>query len=258
MIKAAINNPYGGVTLLWAPTGAGKTACSVAAAQEILKEDPDRVIVHLDASTYWTSIDPSNHLMQRRIAPGWFHKAAGIPIDGQLIDHLVARKADHSISQSVPPPTTIIIDQFDDLMEDSNAGAKYMIIAMAEQSTRTKQFNVLICVTSWKKAKKILTWADGNIMLIAGDPNMAKWSEHDARRLIGAHPHFRDWPADSIEELARMGAAAGVPGLISRIAGLRIPSSQFAAQCGASASRSREEWAQGAEALKGLMAAPPP
>jgi hypothetical protein len=141
---------------------------------------------------------------------------------------------------------------------DWTSCSQEMLSAMAEQSTRTKQFNVLICVTSWKKAKEILTPADGNIMLIAGDPNMAKWSEHDARRLIDAHPHFRDWPAASIEELARMGAAAGVPGLISRIAGLRMPSSQFAAQCGASASRSREEWAQGAEALKGLMAAPPP
>ena len=263
MIKTALNNPYCGVTVLWAPTGAGKTACSVAAAQEILKEDPDRIIVHLDASTYLTSIDPSNHLMQRMIAPGWFNKAAGIPVDSQLVDHLATRKASYSISQSIPPPTTIIIDNFDCLTDCSMQSItlwKEMIIAMSEQSTRTKQFNVLICVTSWKRAAKILKWTDNNMMLIADDPEMAKWSERDIRGLVDAHPHFRDWPVASIEELVRMGTAAGVPGFISRIAELRVPPSHFAAQHGASASRLREEWVQGGEALKGIiaaMAAPP-
>jgi hypothetical protein len=82
-------------------------------------------------------------------------------------------------------------------------------------------------------------------MFIAGDPDLAKWTEHSARRLIDSLPHFKDWPVASVEELVRMSAEAGVPGLISIIAGLRVPSTQFAARYDASVSRLQKEWVEG-------------
>lgn len=203
--------------------------------------------MYLDASSFSDCMDSSKDVVADKPSPAWFRLSAGLPTDGKLSDMLPPRKEEFSKSQTVPPPTSFVIDQFDHLMADSRT--KNLLISLAEQSMRTKQFNMLICVTSWKNAEEILSWNGGEKIYILGDAGLAEWNQDDVKRLIDNHKYFDDWPAESKEQLAVIGAEAGVAGFIVKIARQSISHDKLALQQDI-ATKLRLDWAAGKQALK--------
>ena len=148
------------------------------------------------------------------------------------------------------PPTAIVITNFDHLMEIN--GTESMVSALADMSYRTKRFNVMLCVQSWKNAEAILTWNDRYKIRLVDCAERGMWQpDHIQDLLLRLAPSLEPWTDDAKDALQRLGAIAGTPGFINAVAAseMRDSDREWLAD---KASSLAQQWQQGARALSYL------
>ena len=112
------------------------------------------------------------------------------------------------------PRTAVIITNFDHLM-DMN-GTESMVSALADMSYRTKKFNVMLCVQSWKNAEAILTWNNRYKIRLVDCAERGMWHKEHVQKLIAElHPSFESWGSPDLLALETLGVEAGTPGFIT-------------------------------------------
>ena len=122
----------------------------------------------------------------------------------KFCDVLPERRRPFSLDPTKPPPTTIIVDDFDECSDNNHL--RNMIRTIAKASITRKRFNVLLLVTSASRAKEILDWDWARIRLV-GTPGCGVWTAEHVSELM--HPR---WNGD--QERLELCCRAGTPGFV--------------------------------------------
>ena len=143
-------------------------------------------------------------------APTWFRHALGINSNGwpsKFSNIFPNRPVAFEVDPFAAPPTAIIITNFDLLMEMN--GTESMITALSDMGYRTKKFNIMLCVDSWKNAEAILQWNDRYKIRLVDCAEMGIWHKEHIEQQIPV-----DLSDETRDNLIQMGVAAGTPGFI--------------------------------------------
>ena len=214
----AMNDPDCGIYVHWGIRGSGKTAYATALANELRKKG-GRLVFVLD----------SHSLSHPR-------SAAAI---SKFCDVLPLRARSFELNPLEPPPTTIIIDDFDSCEEWEQH--RSMVQTLAKQSRTLKRFNLLLLVSSAECARAVIEW-DWTRIRWTSETSM--WRKEHVVELIGStYPALMS--ADDYAERLRLCTQAGTPGFVVWSARMkRIGQTTLAAARGR-AEKSEKEWAEG-------------
>lgn len=204
ILQRAIDHPQCGAFVLWAVQGSGKTAYLRQAASNLIRSD--RNALFLDAAEF-------KH--QHHVHPLlWLHSALG-NLKPDLPYASFLPLPTHGIYS--PPPTCIIIDQFDHMINHEHAES--FIVGLAEKSRLTKRFSVIVSVTNPENARTVLRWNGGEKIKLVGGPQVSCWGAEHVRALIQQLPlldHQRD-------KLLELGTIAKTPAYVLDAAFSGVP-----------------------------------
>ena len=158
----AMNDPACGTFVHWGIEGSGKSISAARVARK-LKDESKRSILFINGDSLSGGV--SSSLIQA------FCKV------------LPTREKSVQADISRPPPTTIIIDDFD---RGSFWGEelKKSIVSLSRISASGRRFNVLLLVNSSSRASEILNWDWRNIQLV-GAPGCGIWTREHISRFLG-------------------------------------------------------------------------
>lgn len=190
----AMNNPLCGIYIFWGIQGSGKTAYSSWMADRLSKNG--RHIWHLD----------SHSLIGR-------HSAM---IMRKICENLPGRERQFQLNPTSPPPTTIIIDNFDKAWANGNdrhsrAVVKQLrgiITMLADRSVMGKRFNLMLVISSPECARAVLQWGQMRIQLIE---TVGIWKREHVEALFNMTPC--PWHGEREHRLVHC-TTAGTPGFV--------------------------------------------
>jgi hypothetical protein len=214
LLSESLGDPGCGVFVHWGIKGSGKTAYAACLAQKL--KDSGRSVIFLDCSSL----------------------AGGMAIR-KFCDVLPERKTSFSLDPTKPPPTTIIVDDFDEC-SDTNHHLRSIIRTIAKASITRKRFNVLLLVTSASRAKEILDWDWAHIRLV-GTPGCGVWTTEHVSELLSMHPRWNGDP-----ETLALCCRAGTPGFVVWSAGAAVARMRLIAD------KNAAEWEAGVRELNSL------
>jgi hypothetical protein len=174
-ISNAITDGYGGVKLLWAPQGAGKTTTVRAICSRLLTEEGKIAGAIV--------IKPSDELT---LTPAsWFRRSLAdirgeIQKPGEFLSQLLGYKL--NIGEK---PFVIVFDQFENVMTDENL--RVFVKTLAEDSVLCKSYVVVIISSNPSKTITMWGWnGRQKITIIGGKLAFAryKWNETDIDQWI--------------------------------------------------------------------------
>ena len=187
VLSDAMDDPDCGVYVHWGIKGSGKTAYATYLAHQL--KERGRHVLLLDSDSV---LQPISATAIRKFC-----------------DVLPARKRLFSLNPLEPPPTTIIIDDFDKDWDDNDTRRCNMIKTFAKRSRMSKRFNILLLLSSAQCAKTVIEWDWTRIKLTS---DCGKWDEAHVAELLSMYPHVI--AADDYEERLRLCILAGTPGFV--------------------------------------------
>lgn len=191
-----MNNPLCWIYIFWGIRGSGKTAYSSWMAEQLRKKG--RHIWHLDSHSL---IGRHSAMVMRKIC-----------------ENLPGRERMFQLNPTNPPPTTIIIDNFDKAWANgkdrhSRALVKQLrdiVTMLADQSVMGKRFNLMLVISSPECARTVLQWDQMRIQIIE---TVGIWERQHVEALfyVTTHPH-----GDSEDREHRLVhcTTAGTPGFV--------------------------------------------
>lgn len=202
-IRRGLLAPQGGLNLICAPTGAGKTTTLLRTLNEMRLEREIRGALY----TSWQSLCVSSS----KTTLGRLKSALGIsPLEKS-----------HSFSDLLPdrgtgPPIVLVLDQFDHALCDEEC--KSFLVGLAEESVLHKKFIVLLSSGSVSMVQTILGFNGGTkIHDLSPDPKSYRWDDEKIGELVrnmGGLKSF-GWSDQSRQyRLLRAFAKAGTPGFV--------------------------------------------
>jgi hypothetical protein len=204
ILQRVIDHPQCGAFVLWAVHGSGKTTILRQAAGNLIRSD--RNALFLDAAEF-------KH--QRHVHPLlWLHAALG-NLEPDLSYASFLPPPTHGIYS--PPPTCIIIDQFDHMIHHEHAES--FVVGLAEKSRLTKRFSVIVSVTNPENARTVLRWNGGEKVKLVGGPHVGCWEADRIRALI-QQLHL---PDDQRDKLLELGTIAKTPAYVLDAAFSGVP-----------------------------------
>lgn len=193
-----LTNPDGGVKIIWTPPGGGKTSTTLVVCNELLKNKKIGGLLVFRP--------PKN---------------GGDFVNGftqQTSDYFSPLlKPEEALSQLLPKsdkPVVVLIDQIDNAV--LNEDAERAIRCMAEDSTLSKSYIVLILTHSAKNAYRMREWNGRQKIVIANndDPMKYKWDENDVREWIKRYIESSNTDPLRMNDLAKLAVRAGTPGFL--------------------------------------------
>ena len=190
----AMNNPLCGIYIFWGIQGSGKTAYSSWMAEQLSQKG--RHIWHLDSHSL---IGRHSAMVMRKIC-----------------ENLPGRERMFQLNPTAPPPTTIIIDNFDQAWASGNdkhsrAVVKQLrdiITMLADQSVMGKRFNLMLVISSPEFARSVLQWDQLRIQLI---DTIGIWKREHVEVLFSMTSYIN---TDDREDRLMHCTTAGTPGFV--------------------------------------------
>ncbi len=191
-IENSIQDPSYGAFVHWGPFGTGKTV----ALQDLtlIMRSKGYIVKYLDAKdTGVRSIENSEFTDLLLSDPGLHF--------GKFISYF---------KSAVPfRPTVIIINRFDYFMMSPNAEAviKALILSALEKQT----FKIVLGITRWDYALKVLKWNGGEKIRLAASAGCGRWGIEDITAIAAFEPHLKRVSDAERAEIIRLGAISGSP-----------------------------------------------
>jgi hypothetical protein len=179
-----------GVFVHWGVYESGKSTAARQAAWRLQEEEGRQVIGFSGFEFSWLK-PPEKRLRH----------AIGVPED-----------TNKALSEFFMQDTTIIIDHFDTFMRDKDYSAAptlEMVRELIKESEATQNFNVLLVVTSWERAKELV---DAGCKLIPP----ARWTSEQLETLYATLPDkVTSEMGERQSELLRLSTLSGTPGFLT-------------------------------------------
>lgn len=211
----ALQGAASGLFVHWGVYGSGKTIAVRSACLRL--QAAGRTVVLL------SGFDFSHlHSMRERLLCG-----IGVP------------DCEDPLSSFFLKPATIVIDNFDSHMKPS-MGALACLRELAGDSEASRNFNVLLVVTSWEHAVQL---RDVGCALVRSP---SRWTERELAALFASLPRDLQikWTDSERDDLLRLSALSGTPGFMS----LLVHGDRYG-KCPGRASILDLEWRKGTRAL---------
>jgi Mrp family chromosome partitioning ATPase len=194
VIKDGFDNKYGGILVLYAPTGSGKTTYLANLAKEYQKKGTHVEFISCAAT--------KKH----------------------LYDHLMIPKMFYNLSEVIPRGTVIIFDQ----MESPVFGEelKSMLREVALDSRKIKNYVVIVSVSKRDVAKEILTLNGNDKISALGSASDFHWSRELVSRYVEQSRQYKSWSDADKQRLVELAAKAGSPGFLFHLESLKDPNPQ--------------------------------
>ena len=189
----AMNNPLCGIYIFWGIQGSGKTAYSSWMAEQLSKKG--RHIWHLDSHSL---IGRHSAIVMRKIC-----------------ENLPGRERMFQLNPTSPPPTTIVIDNFDQAWPSGNdkhsvvKKLRDIITMLADQSVMGKRFNLMLVISSPELARAVLQWDQLRIQLIE---TIGIWKREQLEVLLSMTSYTSS--TDDREDRLMHCTTAGTPGFV--------------------------------------------
>lgn len=195
-----LTKPDGGVKIIWTPQGGGKTITTLKVCNELLKTKKiGGILVFRPPKNGGDFVN-------------WFTQQTRDCFSPLL-------KPEEPLSLLLPKsdkPVVVIIDQIDNAMLNENA--ERAIRCMAEDSTLSKSYIVLVLTHNASNAYRMREWNGRQKIVIANndDPMKYKWDENDVREWLKGYKDFYAENMDPIlmNDLAKLAVRAGTPGFL--------------------------------------------
>ena len=192
LLSESMDDPGCGVFVHWGIKGSGKTAYAACLARR-LKGEKGRSVLFLDHNSLSSGISAM--------------------VIRKFCEMLPERERSFNLNPTEPPPTSIIVDDFDnnngyDEGWNTDNHLRNMIKTIAKTSCTGKRFNVLLLVTSSSRAREILGWDWAHIQLV-GTPGCGAWKENHVSELFNMYPRLVS--SDDRQERLAICTRAGTP-----------------------------------------------
>ena len=169
-IKKILKHTIGGVFVIGAPTGAGKTSCLSKAIETLKSADST-----CDSRLFYTVGLRENFLEQLGVAPG------------------------EQISKNVPKNSVFIFDQVDLSPARLTDLMKELIVELAVQSRNAGSFHVVMLVSNAETMKIILDLNGYDKIVPAFHSRLFQWTELEMKNLV--HQMSPDWADDKTNNI---------------------------------------------------------
>lgn len=191
-IEASLLSQQCGLLLLHAPPGCGKSTFARQAVRNLQKEKEIEGAVLVNSKKIADFCIVSNHPDATALNLGSYIRAgAGIP-DGDtpqsLKNSLVAHFGDHPSTPKPSERVVILFDQGDHLYDLDKKRVDGFLTSLAEESTNTKAFVVLLTVSSstlWERISK-LNGNEKNVTIFENDGDMY-WTDDEIKSMLLRH-----------------------------------------------------------------------
>jgi len=187
VLMNAMNDPDCGVYVHWGVKGSGKTAYATDLANKL--KSNGRLVFFLDPSSL-------SHPIMSTMAIKKF------------CDLLPPRQRKFELNPLEPPPTTIIIDDFD--ISGEWEKHRDVIQTLAKQSRNLKRFNLLLLVTSPHCAKTLCN--DWDWTSIRWTSELGVWEEEHVAELLAMFPQHL--AKEDYTDRLQLCVRAGTPGFV--------------------------------------------
>lgn len=208
-LTKSMSSQVGGVKLLWGIQGSGKTTTVRVLANQLLNEDRISGAIIIKPPDDAKICGPA----------GWFRSQLSDDV-GQLL------KADEYISNLLPhasrhendiiKPFLFIFDQFEN--ERANEGLRVFLKTLAEDSSLTNSYVVLVVVADAVKVKEMYSWnGHQKIVMVGGrNPSQYKWGKYEVDAWVTAYAktHERELGDADIEHIREKAVQAGTPAFL--------------------------------------------
>ena len=149
-IKFHLLRPYGGLSILAAPEGAGKSTAVRKVLSELKTANQINGSVIIDGTLFDGHYPDTKTKFSQILGSDPFNISGNIPENPQKVDQHF--------------PVTIVFDHFDHLAHDNRI--LWFVYHLAHDSTLYKKTNVLICVDSPTLAKYVSQWNSGHKFIL--------------------------------------------------------------------------------------------
>lgn len=191
VIKRGFDRKDGGVKVLYAPSGSGKTTYLAHLAKEYQKMG--RHVVFLSCAA------TKQHL----------YECLDIP------------KLSYNLSEVIPDGTIIIFDQMEKVVFDEEL--KNMLRQVALDSRKIKNYVVIVSVSDRDIAKKILRLNGNDKFDPLGNASDFHWSPLLVSTYVEKSRHYKSWSDTDKQRLVKLASKAGTPAFLFNLENLEDP-----------------------------------
>ena len=212
-LDRAFESRFGGVHLMYAPPGSGKTTYLARTATEFKKKGHHVEFISCVAS--------KEHL----------YDCLTIPSTSMLLSNVL------------PRGTIIVFDQVESSIWSENL--RSLIKEVALDSRKHKNYNVVICVSSIEVAKKVLALNGNDKIKSMCVTQYFKWDRDLVTKFVKESAQYKLWSHEDKVKLIELAAFAGAPGFLFGLEDIAEPLAASILQepaVLASAKKYAEEW----------------
>lgn len=185
-IKSHLLRPYGGLSILAAPEGAGKSTAVRKVLSELKKANQIRGSIIIDGTLFDGNYPDTKTKFSRILGVDPFNISGNIPENDRHF------------------PVTIVFDHFDHLAHDIRI--LWFVYHLAHDSTLYKRTNILVCIDSPTLAKFVSQWNSGHKFMLIRHWLRDQINSHHPNDLSMDHEFCMQTPAiDHLLEATRPG-----------------------------------------------------
>jgi molybdopterin-guanine dinucleotide biosynthesis protein len=181
-IKNGFDSKDGGIKVLYAPSGSGKTTYLANLAKEYQTKGRNVEFISCTVS--------KNHL----------YECLNIP------------KLSYDLSEVVPNGTIIIFDQMESVAFSEEL--KNMLRQVALDSRKIKNYVVIVSVSSKEVADKVLSLNGNDKISSLGNSSAFHWSHDLVSDYIENSRHYKNWNDDDKQRIVELATEAGSPAFL--------------------------------------------
>lgn len=191
LIKNGFESKDGGIKVLYAPTGSGKTTCLAKLAKAYQNQGKNVEFISCAATKL--------HL----------YECLSIP------------KMSYNLSEVIPDGSVIILDQMECPVYGDEL--KSMLREVAFDSRKIKNYVVIVSVSDKDIAEKILSLNGNDKFTALGDSEDFRWSEVHVTAYVDQSLQYKSWSEADKHRLVELAVEAGSPAFLFNLESIENP-----------------------------------
>lgn len=191
VIRKGFDNKFGGIAVIFAPTGSGKTTYLAKIADEYKRSGRNVKFISCVAN--------KQHL----------YDTLGVP------------KMHYNLSEVIPDQTVVILDQMESVVFGEEL--KSMLREIALDSRKIKNYTIIVSVSAPEVAQSILSLNGNDKISSLGSASDFRWSREMVSSYVEQSQQYTGWSDVDKMKLVALAVTAGSPGFLFSLENLDKP-----------------------------------